>query len=192
MGSYTLEILPVAKRPVFATANMQHLPISDLYERYADLVLRTAVRITGRAEDAEDVLQSVFLRLMKQSASQLAALLGTDRLTPAPDAQRLAEAYLRRAATNASIDALRRRNRRAEIDMDKAPEPVAGNPAPELKERLRRCLSTLDQEDAELFALRYLEGYTNVELAELLGMEVATVGTRLFRIRQALQQELSR
>ena len=48
----------------------------------------------------------------------------------------------------------------------------------------------LPPRDAELFSLRYVEGISNSELAEMLGMERVTVGTRLHRIRQTLQASL--
>ncbi len=66
----------------------------DLYERYAESVYRTALRVTGEPADAEDVLQNVFLRIFE------------NRLVVDPE--RSPEGYLRRAATNASIDLLRR------------------------------------------------------------------------------------
>ena len=66
----------------------------DLYQRYAESVYRTALRVTGDPADAEDVLQKVFLRIFE------------NRLVVDPE--RSPEGYLRRAATNASIDLLRR------------------------------------------------------------------------------------
>jgi len=56
-----------------------------------------------------------------------------------------------------------------------------------LKERLRQALSRLDPEDAELFVLKYVEGLSGEELAEMFGIERPTVGSRLFRIRQTLR-----
>ena len=61
-----------------------------------------------------------------------------------------------------------------------------------LKERLRRALATLPQADAEMFVLCYLEGYSYAELSELLDMEPGTVASRLFRIRAALREQLSK
>ena len=61
-----------------------------------------------------------------------------------------------------------------------------------MKERLRRAMATLDEEDAQLFVLCYLEGLSYQELAVQFSMERGTVASRLFRIRAALKQEMER
>ena len=81
--------------------------ITALYEtHYAD-VYRAALRITGNPADAEDVLQTVFLRI-----------LGTSARGEELPAIRNPEAWLRRAACNAAIDILRRRTAHAEVPID--------------------------------------------------------------------------
>jgi RNA polymerase sigma-70 factor, ECF subfamily len=152
---------------------------SDLYQAHADLVYRAALRVTGNAADAEDVLQTVFLRILHHQ----------ERLDPA----RPPESYLRRSATNAAIDIIRRRSVRSESSLDQGTQQHATLASePLLKERLRRAIAQLPPRDAELFSLRYLEGLSNGELAELFGMEKASVAVRLHRIRQTLQEEMER
>ena len=148
----------------------------DLYQRYSDAVYRTALRVTGNTADAEDVLQTVFLRLMRGGA--------------APDPDGSPEQYLRRAATNASIDLIRRKNWLAETALDET-HPGRESTAL-LKERLRRALAKLPIDDAELFVLCYLEGYTYDELAAQFELERGTVASRLSRIRAVLRQSLSK
>lgn len=149
-------------------------PFGELYQRYADVVYRAALRVTGSPADAEDVLQTVFLRLLNRDDMAETA--------------RAPEAYFRRAATNAAIDIIRRRAVRGERAVD---EQLSAPPSsPILKERLRRAIAQLPPRDAELFSLRYVEGISNSELADMLGMERVTVGTRLHRIRQTLQESL--
>jgi RNA polymerase sigma-70 factor, ECF subfamily len=148
---------------------------NELYQRHSDVVFRAALRVTGSAADAEDVLQTVFLRLLNRD--------GLAEPMKAP------EAYFRRAATNAAIDVMRRRVSRAEQSVDEQMKAPATS-SPILKERLRRAIAQLPPRDAELFSLRYIEGISNSELADLLGMERVTVGTRLHRIRQTLQESL--
>ena len=60
-----------------------------------------------------------------------------------------------------------------------------------VKELLRRALAKLPSQDAEIFVLCYLEGYTYEELAEQFGIERGTIGSRLYRIKTALKKELS-
>jgi RNA polymerase sigma-70 factor, ECF subfamily len=160
--------VPVTRPPGF----------EQLYRQYSDLVYRTARRITGDTADAEDVLQTVFLRVLNRGD-----------LDVEPQS---AEAYFRRAATNASIDVLRRRFSHAETPLDGLIRQPAQESSPLLRERLRRAIAGLSQQDAELFLLRSVEGWSNQELAQQFGIERGTVGSRLFRIRQALQRAIER
>jgi RNA polymerase sigma-70 factor (ECF subfamily) len=151
---------------------------AELYERHYAVVFHAALRVTGNAADAEDVLQTVFLRVLHQD----------DPL----DAARMPEAYFRRAATNAAVDLLRRRISHAETRLDDAP-PLAATESPGLlKEQLRRAIATLEPDDAVMFLLRFVEGLSNGEIAEMFGLEKNHVAVRLHRIRQTLQTEMER
>jgi RNA polymerase sigma-70 factor (ECF subfamily) len=157
----------------------------DLYEEQSEAVYYAALRVTGNAADAEDVLQTVFLKMLDGG--------------PALDAAWSPGAYLRRAAANTAIDLLRRRKSRRESDVGDLREPgldylgPAADPHDDsfaLKERLRAALARLPAQNAEMFVLCYLEGYSYDELAELLQIERGTVGSRLHRIKAALQKDL--
>jgi RNA polymerase sigma-70 factor, ECF subfamily len=151
---------------------------SELYERHHAAVYGTALRVTGNPADAEDVLQTVFLRILKQG--------GCVEPAQAP------VAYFRRAAANAAVALLRRRASRAESRLDDALQHAAGESPALLKERLRRAIATLEESDAVIFLLRYVEGLSNGELAGMFGLEKNNVAVRLHRIRQALQAEMER
>lgn len=151
---------------------------AELYERNYEAVFRAALRVTGNMADAEDVLQTVFVRVLTQSEDvKDVALPG---------------AYFRRAAVNAALDVLRRREVRAES----AYENVAPHPAVQppflLKERLRRALAILDRDDASLFLLRHVEGLSIEELSAVFEIQKNNVTVRLHRIRQRLQAEMER
>jgi len=165
----------VSAQPIAMTPSSE---FAELYENHYAAVYRTALRVTGNPADAEDVLQTVFLRVLNQG----------DRL----ECSRMPEAYFRRAAANAAVDLLRRRITRAEIQHGEAPSPAAKETEALLKERLRRAIATLDQDDALMFLLRHMEGLTNGELAEMFGQEKNSIAVRLHRIRQALQIEMER
>ena len=145
----------------------------ELYQQQSETVYRTALRITGNPADAEDVLQTVFLRILNQQ----------ERC----EMSSIAAAYFRRAATNASIDVLRRRMAQAETPLEDQPWQATRESSPLLKQRLRQAIGRLDPEDAELFLLKYVEGLSVTELAEQFGIGMGTVGSRLFRIREALK-----
>jgi RNA polymerase sigma factor (sigma-70 family) len=148
--------------------------IEQIFEECHGLVFRTAYRITGNAADAEDVLQAVFLRLLRRDRS----------------AEPLVnhESYLRRAAVNASLDTVRARQESRSAPLDESP-PAAGDPA-ELRDSLRRALAALPPRSAEIFALRFLEGYSNPEIARMLSMSQVHVAVLLHRTRKQLQKEL--
>ena len=104
----------------------------------------------------------------------------------------LPAAYFRRAAVNAAVDVLRRRELRAESIYDHQAPHAAVQPPGLLKERLRRALGILDSEDASLFLLRHVEGLSIEELAGLFQIERNNVAVRLHRIRLRLQAEMER
>jgi RNA polymerase sigma-70 factor, ECF subfamily len=161
---------------------MTSAPVSTgfagLFERHHEAVFRAALRVTGRPADAEDVLQTVFLRLLSRRDEDEAAL------RPA--------AYFRRAAVNASVDLLRRRAAHGETAYDDQAPHAAVEPALLLKEQLRRAIAALEREDAALFLLRYVEGLSNQELADEFQLEKNNVAVRLHRIRMRLQAEMER
>jgi RNA polymerase sigma-70 factor (ECF subfamily) len=152
--------------------------IAELYETHYAAVYRTAIRITGNPTDAEDAVHTVFLRILKQQGGWSFG--------------RMPEAYFRRAAANAAIDLLRRRMADKIIQIDDASSFAARETTALLKEQLRRALTALERIDSVLFLLRYVEGLSNGELAELFGLEKNNVAVRLHRIRQTLQAEMKR
>ena len=151
---------------------------AELYERHYEAVFRAALRVTGNPADAEDVLQTVFLRVMSQGG----------------DLEEVAQpgAYFRRAAVNAAVDVLRRRDLRAESGYDSLTPHTSVQPPFLLKERLRRALAILDRDDASLFLLRHVEGQSIEQLAELFRFEKNNVSVKLHRIRLRLQAEMQR
>jgi RNA polymerase sigma-70 factor (ECF subfamily) len=140
------------------------------------MIFRTAYRITGNAADAEDVLQTIFLRLLRQPA-------GTTALAQE-------ESYLRRAAVNASLDVIRQKhtNRNVPLNEKTAPEQPQADSA--LKDCLRRALRTLTERSAEIFALRYFEGFNNQQIADALDISQVLVAVSLHRSRRQLQKEI--
>jgi RNA polymerase sigma-70 factor (ECF subfamily) len=154
---------------------------AELYERHYEAVFRAALRVTGNPADAEDVLQTVFLRIIARGAQ------GGDVEDVA-----LPAAYFRRAAVKAAVVVLRRRELRADsVYDDSAPHAAVQSPFL-LKERLRRAIAALDSEDASLFLLRHVEGLSNEELAAMFKVEKNNVAVRLHRIRHRLQAEMER
>jgi RNA polymerase sigma-70 factor (ECF subfamily) len=103
------------------------------------------------------------------------------------------ESYLRRAAINVAIDVVRNRQDAQSVPLDEAPSLPSPQmqAGPELRDSLRRALATLSPRPAEVFALRYFEGYKNQEIAKMLGISQAQVAILLFRTRKQLQKEIN-
>ncbi len=161
--------------------------LEELFRVHGRDVFRTAFRVTGSESDAEDVVQTVFLRLL---ANRHAGRVRRDE----------AGAYLRRAATNAALDSLRRRKTRAAVALDDAPPDTLADGAPSaerqaggagLRRALREGLAHLNPRAAEAFVLRHLEGLSNGEVAAALGTSAPVVAVTLHRARRSLQKHLT-
>ncbi|MEM8929930.1 MAG: sigma-70 family RNA polymerase sigma factor [Acidobacteriota bacterium] len=158
--------------------------LEDIFQRYHGKIFAAAYRDTGSSQDAEDVLQTVFLRLVRRDD------LGLD---PNPGA------YLHRAAVNASLDLIRAKTRSRSIpldDLDVPPEdegvadPERRQNDRELRRGLRQALLGLTDRSAEIFALRFLEGVPNNEIAEMMEMSQSAVGVALHRARNHVKKEI--
>ncbi len=147
------------------------------FETWHGLVFRTAYRITGNAADAEDVLQTVFLRLASRSSS--AATVENE------------EGYLRRAAVNASLDVVRSRQSMPTVPIEDTATSSSCTELREMRESLRRALARLKPKWAEMFALRYFEGYSNSQIAKSLKISQVLVAVTLHRARKQLQNDIS-
>jgi RNA polymerase sigma-70 factor (ECF subfamily) len=159
--------------------------LEKLFVEHQSRVFKAAYRVTGNAEDAEDVLQTVFLRLSRWEESSLP--------------QENLASYLYRSAVNAAFDVLRSRQRAETVELgsvegwlaqDDAAGPERAQQGADVRARLRRALARLNARHAEVFALRYLEGYANNEIARMLGISRITVAVVLHRVRARLRKDL--
>jgi RNA polymerase sigma-70 factor (ECF subfamily) len=163
-----------------------HGELEKLFQDHNEQVFRTAYRITGSAADAEDVLQTVFLRLASNKERK--------DLAPSPGS------YLHRASVNASLDLMRGRARSKSVSIDdtdspheiasKGLDPSQEHDERELRALVRQAVSRLGERAAAVFALRYFEGYDNQEIAEILGTSQMVVAVTLHRARTRLRREI--
>jgi RNA polymerase sigma-70 factor (ECF subfamily) len=147
-----------------------------MFQAHHGLVFRTAYRITGNAADAEDVLQTVFLRMLRRD--QAAGILERQ------------ESYFRRAAINVSIDLVRSGKDSRNVPLEDVPAAAGPTDGRELRECLRKALARLNPKEAEIFALRYFEDLSNQEIARILGISQVHVAVILHRSRTRLQKEV--
>lgn len=139
-------------------------------------MFRTAYRITGDAGDAEDVLQTVFLRLLRRGR----------------DAEPLEnpESYLCRAAINAALDTIRSRQADPSVPLPEDVSDPRQSDVSGLRQALAQAMAQLKPRSAEIFALRFLEGLSNREISQSLSISQVLVAVIVHRARQQLQKEL--
>jgi RNA polymerase sigma-70 factor (ECF subfamily) len=158
--------------------------LEEVFRAHQACVLKAAYRITGSMADAEDVSQSVFLRLARGTVD--------------PGSISNLQSYLHRSAVNAALDLIRSRGHR-ELAPVEAADELQSNPglsperalsSLEIKNWLRRELAMLNPRAAEMFALRYLEGLDNPEIARTMNTSQAVVAVTLHRTRARLKKRL--
>jgi RNA polymerase sigma-70 factor (ECF subfamily) len=171
--------------PIAAVRQDEALPedLEELFEEHSRLVFRTAFAITGSRQDAEDVLQSVFVKLLQRG------LPADVRQHPAP--------YLHRAAVNLSLNVLRNRKRRRLVDGVELLEIPAASGGEDddarergKYERLTQAMARLSPRALEILLLFYKHDYSNAQIAEKLGTSPGVIAVTLFRIRTRLRRLL--
>lgn len=140
------------------------------------MIFRAAYRVLHHNGDAEDVTQEVLLEAFRKHQS-----LGT---VPEP-------ALLSRMATLRAIDRLRRRRPVQSLDgvvvLDEREPPLLLDERQEQMGRLQQALANLPRREAECFLLRYLEGASNRDIAQMLNITESAVSTALHKARTKLR-----
>ena len=154
--------------------------VEELFRQHHALIYRTAYIVTGSRHDAEDVLQTVFLRLLRR---KFPAEFVTNP-----------KGYLYRAAVNLSLNTVRTRQRQRLVDGEHLLAAVAeeSNPDTELHRRLFDAIAQLKPRAVEILLLRYQHDYSDAEIAKMLGTSRGTIAVSLYRTRARLKTILSR
>lgn len=154
----------------------------EIVRRYQDLLYRHAERMSGGADDAEDIVQTALIKAHRN----LAGCQNPSRVG----------AWLFRITANACKDHLkgRRRNR---LSLDDVPslETGVGDPGEALdlkgiRARIDLALRRLPLEHREAFVMKHVEGLSYQEMGELLGVSVPALKMRVHRARDGLQELL--
>lgn len=167
---------------------------SELVRRYERRVYRTARHIVQNDEDAEDVLQEAMLKAFEH----LDSFQGNSRFYT----------WLVRIAVNESLMKLRKRKSDRSVSLDESietdEEPIVreiavwdDNPEQrysqtELREILDKAIDSLKPIFRTVFILRDVEELSTEETAEILGLSIAAVKSRLLRARLQLRERLTR
>jgi RNA polymerase sigma-70 factor, ECF subfamily len=159
---------------------MNQEKFEELFSKYGKLVLRTAYAATGNKYDAADIQQDIFLRLIDQN--------NTLEHVSSP------AGYLCVMAFNEAKMRFRARERRkhSDDDVEELKDPASeGNLCEtDMQERLLEALTELPPEHAEVLMLWSAHGYTDAEIAEMLGKTRNAVAVTLHRAKAQLKELL--
>ena len=149
-----------------------------IFKAHAQLMYRTAHGVLGTHHDAEDVVQTIFLKLIRQEFP--------------PDLERNPEAYLYRAAVNASLSTIRSRRHEVLVESwQQFEKPAPGeSDADEQHRRLYEAIAELKPDAAQIVILRYMHNKSDAEIARMFGVSRGAIALKLFRSRMKLKKLL--
>ena len=168
------------------------LAFEELVNRYSMSVFTLANRVTKHKEDAEDVMQEVFVSVMRK----ITAFRGQSSFS----------SWIYRVTLNCALMRLRKRRQDKSISMEDMMSQVLAVPnrvntfnsegesfrrRSELREALTAAIEELPKDYRPVFILRDVDGFSSLEVSEMLGISVPAVKSRLHRARISLQRHLS-
>ena len=167
-------------RVVTLARTSREMALALLYETYRSRIYTFVLRLCGDADAADDLTQETFLKAYRGMRD----LAADHRLLP----------WLYRIATNAAIDAARRRKRIRFIPLlglvgrNEEPETGDGHHGVGERDDIRRALSELPLENAAALLLHALEGYSYKEIADIQKVSLTAVRSRIARARAAFRE----
>jgi len=146
----------------------------EVYRMVGSSLFGTAVRMLGRPEEAEEVVQETLVRLYEKAATIRAGNL---------------RSWLHRVTVNHCLDRLKAKGRQTE-DLP-ADIPAPADPAGVVSRMdLSQAVGGLPEQARVVFLLHDLEGFKHREVAEKLGISEGTSKSQLFRAREMLRRHL--
>jgi len=151
-----------------------------LFDRYQTPLYNFYAKLTGDRTLSEDLVQEVFLRILKYSRSYQPG-------TPF-------RAWIYQIARNARVDHYRKTPKSVAFEPEMAPPVIPKDTAQESQESelLHRALMQMPEEKREILVLSRFQELKYEEIARLLGCELGTVKTRIHRAIQELRQNFRR
>jgi RNA polymerase sigma-70 factor (ECF subfamily) len=158
--------------------------LSAIYDRYEGRIYSYIYHRVGDAQMAEDLTAQVFLRMLEAIQNENAWRSSFS-------------GWLYRIAHNLVIDHYRRRARLTHVSLDDAPTILAENADPQQTaerqlqgERVRRAINRLTEEQAQIVSLRFLEGLSIAEVADMTGKTEGAVKALQYRALMSLRRLL--
>ena len=153
---------------------MEAIVVKDATEKYGDMIFRLALCRLQNIQDAEDVYQESFLRMLKKADTSWN--------------EEHMKAWLIRTALNLCTDILRGRGRFSETPIDPASVLSDNMKAEEIL--IWKEVAALPDKYRTVIHLYYAEGYDTAEIARILHMPHSTVRVRLKRGREMLKKRI--
>ncbi|MBZ5645686.1 MAG: RNA polymerase sigma factor [Acidobacteriia bacterium] len=167
---------------ILASKETAEQDVEALVREHSRLVFKIAYTALRNSHDAEDIVQEVFLRVLRRK----------DRLGEVEDMR----AWLARITWNVVTD--RRRGARDTEDLEDVAEPRSPAASPEheverqeMAEVVARMIAALPRELRDPLVLSTMQEMAGVEVAAVLGIPEAAVRSRVFRARQILKEKLA-
>jgi len=149
--------------------------LTSLYQAHAADAFRYALHLTGRREDAEDVVQHVFMQ------AHATLLCGRELVNP--------RAWLIKATKHRSLNLLRDRRDTPSAEVDASVPFASGESEAEVLAEVRAALWSLPETQHHAFVLRHWSGLSQDEIAEVLATTPGAVESLLVRARATLVAE---
>lgn len=167
-------------------SDAQQMLLALLFNKYRGALLRHITRFVRSPEDAAELVQETYLRVMAHAQMR--------------DFESIAQAYLFRVATNLARDHLRRQRWRAHEPLESIPEPEAPltHSSPEamalmgdVMKSLSAGLDAMSEQTRLIFVRVRMDGHSYAEIARDLGIGVRTVERRMSEAMQTLSTQLA-
>ena len=171
-------------------ANGDESALSELYDRYAGLLLALARRILTRQSDAEEVLQEVFLQVWNQAGRYDTRRSAVSTWLVLITRSRAIDRLRSRQVFDRTLGSLQQENR----DAHTSPEGIRSVLWEQRRRRLHTALADLPEEQRNVLELAFYRGMTQSEIASGTGIPLGTVKTRTLlamkKLRRALEHEI--
>jgi RNA polymerase sigma-70 factor, ECF subfamily len=153
---------------------------TGLVDRYQKRLYNLALRLLANAQDAEDVIQTVFFNVFEKLQTF--------------DPKYRFFSWIYRMTVNESLNILKRPSRKRTMALDDAPDMPApatrSSGATDARDRIDQALRYLKPDDRAVVVLKHLESFSYEEIADVLDIPVRTVKSRLFTARERLRVTL--
>jgi RNA polymerase sigma factor (sigma-70 family) len=157
--------------------------VRQVYQRYGKLVFSVAMRVLSNKQQAEDATQQTFLQAWRAASSF--------------DEGREFAPWLATIARRVAIDMQRSENRRPTSSIEVAgvsdPAMITQPPSAEAlweSWQVRAAIDNLDPTDRQVVHMQHMQGFTQSEIADRLGVALGTVKSRSFRAHRNLATRL--